>query len=551
MQGAIFIHFQTMYRFVICLFLVFIHFAGSANEYTDSVRARLDFTLKNKENFKAEKLKRISALKDSGALVLGSFDQHYRLNSRIIAQYEKFQIDSAIAYVQKNIILAQKAANRHAMNESNLKLAGLFSSEGKYIESQRILNKIQRESLDSALLPLYFTTLTEFCSHYGQSSNSSSYYKRSELYRDSLLQVLDPSSLQYQITLATTKLYAFGDTRAQQMLEELLKRTGEQTPQRALVAYYLGVIAKRNNDLEAQINYLSISAITDMRLAIMDNASLQNLSLAFYEKGDIVRAYQYIQQAIQDAIFCNVRYRTIESTTFYPLINAAFQDKERKEKQFLVLSLSVISLLSILLLGGIIKVNRQKKKLNIIRAELHSTNQELLELNESLKESNSNLSEASHIKEIYITQFFEICSSYIEKHEQYRNALYKHAMSDDIRQLKKELKTDNFVKSELEELYRNFDVIFLNLYPNFIAEFRGLLLDDQKIIPPAAEFLNTELRIYALIKLGINDTTKIARFLRCSLQTIYNYRVKVRNNIRTTKEEFEKAVLLIGGFEKK
>lgn len=540
-----------MHRLLICLFLITIHISGFAYQFKDSVRTKLDFTLKNKESYKIEKQKKIAALKDSISLVSGSFHLHYTLNSNIIEQYEKFQIDSAISYVQKNVHLAQRAANKHAMNESNLKLAGLFSSEGKYIESQKILSEIQRESLDSTLLPLYFTTLTEFCSHYGQSSNSASYYQRSELYRDSLLQVLDPRSLQYQITLATTKLYANGATGAKEMLEGLLKQTSDNNPERAVIAYYLGVIAKHNGDLDAQIKYFSISAVTDMRLAIMDNASLQNLSLAFYEKGDIERAYQYIQQAIQDAIFCNVRYRTIESTTFYPLINAAFQDKERKEKQFLILSLSVITLLSLLLLGGIIKVNRQKKKLSIIRAELHATNQELLQLNETLKESNSNLLEASHIKEIYITQFFEICSSYIEKHEQYRNALYKHAISDDLRQLKKELKTDNFVKSELDELYRNFDVIFLNLYPNFITEFRELLVADQKIIPAASEFLNTELRIYALIKLGINDTTKIARFLRCSLQTIYNYRVKVRNSILGSKEEFEKAVLLIGGFEKK
>jgi len=540
-----------MLRLIICFILVSTQYTAFADQYRDSVRTKLDFTLKNKGSYTLEKQRKINVLKDSIALAAGSFAQHYRLNSQIIKQYEKFQIDSAISYVQKNLSLAQKASNRHAMNESSLKLAGLFSSEGKYIESQKILNEINRESLDSTLLPLYFTTLTEFCSHYGQSSYSASYYKRSELYRDSLLQVLDDSSLQYQIALATTKLYTRGNNGAKEMLEGLLERTSDAMPERAVIAYYLGVIAKHDNNLQAQIHYFSISAITDMNLAIMDNASLQNLALAFYEQGDILRAYQYIQQAIQDAIFCNVRYRTIESTTFYPLINAAFQEKERKEKQFLVLSLSVITVLSFLLLGGIIKVNRQKKKLDVTRAQLHATNQELLQLNESLKASNSNLLEASHIKEIYITQFFEICSSYIEKHEQYRNALYKLAISEDLRLLKKELKTDNFVKSELDELYRNFDVIFLNLYPNFISEFKELLTADQKIIPETTEFLTTELRIYALLKLGITDTTKIARFLRCSLQTIYNYRVKVRNNIRLSKEEFEKAVLLIGGFDKK
>ncbi|SJN28402.1 DUF6377 domain-containing protein [Sphingobacterium sp. JB170] len=539
-----------MYKLLICILLITIHHNGFADAYTDSVRTKLDFTLKNKESFKLEKLQRIAALKDSLPLVRGTYPAHYTLNKRITGEYEKFQIDSAIAYLEKNITLAKRAANRHGINESQIKLAGLFSSAGKYIESQNLLSQIDRQSLDSALLPLYFSTLSEFSSHYGQSSNGSGYFKRSEIYRDSLLSVLDTASLKYQITLATKMLYNGQVDAAERKFKAMLTGTPERAPERAVIAYYLGVIAKTRDELDMQIYYYSISATTDMHLSITDNASLQSLALAFYEDGDIERAYLYIQQAMADAIFSNVRYRTIESTTFYPLINASFQQKEAKEKIFLVLSLSVISVLSLLLLGGIIKVNRQKKHLKRIRKELFETNGELKLLNSDLKASNAGLLEASHIKEIYITQFFEICSSYIEKHESYRNTLYKQLLNGDTSGLKKALKTDSTLKADLDELYKNFDVIFLNLYPSFVSEFRALLAVEQKIIPPAAEFLNTELRIYALIKLGITDTTKIARFLRCSLQTVYNYRVKVRNNALDSKEDFERKVLLIGGFDK-
>ncbi|MBE8714113.1 DUF6377 domain-containing protein [Sphingobacterium hungaricum] len=540
-----------MHRLLFVFFLSFFTVQIRANESTDSLRKELDFTLKSKEGFKLEKLRRINALKDSIKATKGSLNEAYRINNQLIKEYEKFQIDSAISLVRNNVVLAKAINNLDYLNESNLKLAGLFSSAGKYIESQDILNQLNRQSLNTDLLPLYFSTLTEFCSHYGQSSNNASYFKLSEIYRDSLLNVLNESSLRYQLIIATKKLYDNQIDEAEKILKQQLDLTNDTMSERALAGYLLGVIAKNRNDLKSQLHYFSISAITDMRLAITDNASFQSLALAFYENNDIDRAYQYIDEAINDAIFCNVRYRTIESTTFYPLINAAFQEKERKEKLLLISFLSTISLLSILLFGGIIKVNIQKKKLKIVREELFNTNQELKLLNVHLQESNNSLSEASQIKEIYITQFFEICSSYIEKHETYRNGLYKYVLNNDLAHLKKELKRDNFVKSELDELYKNFDVIFLNLYPSFISEFKELLQPDQKIIPDTSEFLNTELRIYALIKLGISDTTKIARFLRCSLQTVYNYRVKVRGNALQSKDEFEKSVLLIGGFQQK
>lgn len=540
-----------MYKLLFVFFLSFFIARLHANESKDSLRKELDFTLNNKESYKLGKLKRINSLKDSIKTTKGILHEAYRINNQLVKEYEKFQVDSAISFVSKNLALAEELNNLDYLNESNLKLAGLFSSAGKYIESQEILNQLNRQSLNADLLPLYFSTLTEFCSHYGQSSNNASYFKLSEIYRDSLLTVLDESSLRYQLIIATKKLYDNQINEAEKILKQQLELTNDTMSERALAAYLLGVIAKNRSDLKTQLHYFSISAITDMRLAITDNASFQSLALAFYENNDIDLAYKFIEEAISDAIFCNVRYRAVEGSTFYPLINAAFQEKERKEKLLLISFLSTISLLSILLFGGIIKVNIQKKKLKIVREELFNTNQELKLLNGHLQDSNYSLSEASQIKEIYITQFFEICSSYIEKHEIYRNSLYKYVLNNDLTHLKKELKRDNFVKSELDELYKNFDVIFLNLYPSFISEFKELLQPDQKIIPETSEYLNTELRIYALIKLGINDTTKIARFLRCSLQTVYNYRVKVRGNALQPKDEFEKSVLLIGGFQQK
>ena len=161
------------------------------------------------------------------------------------------------------------------------------------------------------------------------------------------------------------------------------------------------------------------------------------------------------------------------------------------------------------------------------------------------------MEEANHVKEEYIARFFDQCSEYIEKLENYRKSLNAKAKNNQLDDLFKMIKSTTLVETELEELYQNFDSIFLNIYPSFIQEFNALLLPEEQIVPKAGELLNTELRIFALIRLGITDSIKIANFLRYSLRTVYNYRTKVRNKAAGSREEFEEIVKKIGAFRQK
>ena len=193
----------------------------------------------------------------------------------------------------------------------------------------------------------------------------------------------------------------------------------------------------------------------------------------------------------------------------------------------------------------------QMKRLSVIRKQLYRTNQELKKLNQDLQDSYNNLEEANHVKEEYIARFFDQCSEYIEKLENYRKSLNAKAKNNQLDDLFKMIKSTTLVETELEELYQNFDSIFLNIYPSFIQEFNALLLPEEQIVPKAGELLNTELRIFALIRLGITDSIKIANFLRYSLRTVYNYRTKVRNKAAGSREEFEDVVKKIGAFRQK
>ena len=185
---------------------------------------------------------------------------------------------------------------------------------------------------------------------------------------------------------------------------------------------------------------------------------------------------------------------------------------------------------------------KTRKELCHSNQQLEKLNADLQQMNQNLEEANLNLEEANLIKEEYIAHFFNLCSAYIDKIENYRKLLYKKASKHQFDDLTKVLKSTTVVEQELEELYKNFDTIFLNIYPHFVTHFNALLEEGEQILPKKGELLNTELRIFALIRLGITDSNKIAEFLRYSLRTVYNYRTKVRNKAKGERDAFEEKV---------
>lgn len=527
----------------ICGILLF--FGAHANGL-DSVQEELDRVIKQSLNFEQKKLARINKLKAGLAKADSSLEHLYVYYSSLYQEYEKFQLDSAMAYVEKNLHIATMLQDTFKLNQTRLMYIRSLSAAGKFVEAKGLLDEVSLQNLDAELKADYYRVQTSFYSQYGLSSNNSSLFQLSEEYRDSLLQILDQHALDYQISLAVKWVYAKDFNRALPILHHLCDSLDDSNEDRALVAYLLGVSYGDLNQADQQIKYFAVSAICDIKNAIKDNASMQSLAMAYYERGDVDRASLFIEKAVNDAIFSNVRFRTIESSSFYPIIHSAFAAKEQQRNQELVKFLTIISLLSALLLLGVAYIYKQVVRLRKVRQTLDRTNDQLSELNEQLLSSNELLQESNHVKEEYIAQFFDICSSYINKMDVMRKDILKKVTSKSQDSLKKELQSSQYLKSELEDLYHHFDVLFITLYPNFVSDFNTLLVDDEKIVLKPNELLNSELRIYALIRLGITDNTKIASFLRYSLRTVYNYRVKTRNKVKGSRSEFENTVMTIG-----
>jgi hypothetical protein len=281
---------------------------------------------------------------------------------------------------------------------------------------------------------------------------------------------------------------------------------------------------------------LALTAIADLKFGTREYASLQKLAYLLYDKGDVDRAYKYLTCSMDDAVACNARLRFSEVTEFFPIVDKAYKLKEEKGRTIRYGLLFFASFLSLVLIVGVWWLYRWNKKLSLMRHNLS-------EANERLRLVNRELAQTGKVKEAYIAHYLDQCVAYLDKFESYRRSLAKLAMASRIDDLFKAIKSEQFIKDERKEFYHNFDKSFLELFPNFIVSFNELLIEDGKIQPKSNELLTTELRIFALIRLGITDSNAIAHFLGYSLATVYNYRSRMKNRVKGDKETFEQEVM--------
>lgn len=534
------------------LFLIILATISSYGSETDSIFSELKVAMQQKSRYDKNKEKQISKIKSLLYNDL-SLAEEYECNKNLFLEYRKFKIDSAIYFIRKNQRIADLLQDQNRKKIADLQLANLYSSSGKYLESQNILKTIDSKKISKEVLPMYYEIYLQFLEHYSTITYNPDFIQHISNYRDSLLTVLDASSVKFKIHLAQKQISEGDIKKAQRILLPLFSEVGKKDQDFAMISYLIGRTYKIQEEFGLEKKYYMISAIADVKNSNKDNASSQNLALIFYESDDIDNAYRFTKSAIEDAIFCNVKFRTLQISELYSIINTAYLDKESKRKEQLQVYLALISVLSFFLIIAIIYVYRQMKKVSKIKEELHLSSQKLAALNrnivqtnDQLNERNSQLAESNHVKEEYIAHFFDMCSAYITKLENYRKSLNKKASEKQLEELFKMLKSTTVVDNELEELYKNFDAIFINLYPTFVQEFNALLIQDEQVILKQGDILNTELRIFALIRLGITDSIKIAAFLRYSLSTIYNYRTKARNKAAVSRDAFEEMVSKIG-----
>lgn len=506
----------------------------------------------HEQSFIAQKEERIGKLKlklkDTGIL------EEYKLNLKLHDEYKKFCVDSAIHYIKRNIDIAVALGEKEQEIDANLKLSLLYSMGGMYREAELILKDIDPSALSRELLSVYYDAYRRFWEYYSISTTRTDQYKHQvDKYLNLFLDNADPNSTNYKVCYITNRVAPRDLKEAEKQLLELLAIEEKGSPDYAIITCELAVLNRKKKCFDLERKYFMQSAIADIINVTRENFSLQNLAIISYTDNDLDRAFKYTQTAIDEAIASGIQFRATQINEFYPVISAAYQAQEAKVKSNLIVFLILVTVFSLLVVALAVYTYHQIKRIKQIKEALSVSNSKLQDLNRTLNDvnnqlynKNSQLQDTNNIKEQFIAQFFDLCSNYITRMEEYQNSLYKLAINRRYEQLLKQLKSTTNIDEELDALYNHFDNIFLNLYPTFITDFNALLREGEQIVPKSGTLLNKELRIYALLRLGINDGAKIAGFLRCSTSTVYNYRTKMRNKSIINKDEFENEVLQIG-----
>lgn len=532
-----------------------------AQKEIDSLLVVLETAMENRNEYDLQKELHIKNLNDLLKDESLTLEQIYQINNNIIYEYEAYSFDETLSYIEQNILIAKNLKNQFFIDESLLNLAKLLASSGRDKEAIDILNSINREHISNKLLNKYYNNYKKVfldLSFYSLANENkqkySNYYKA---YTDSLFNKLDPSTEEY-LSIVETK---FRDNR--QLLESLkinsrrlaMANIGSRTY--SLAAFERSLIYELESNISEQKKQLILSAISDIQAAVKDNASLTTLALLLFEENDIDRAHKYINFSFEDADFYNSRLRFIIISNILPVITKAYQERSEIQRAKLQNLLIVISILGVILLFTLFFIFQQVRRLSRTRNELLNANEQLNKLNKELNNTNikleklnEDLSESSLVKEHYIGTFLSVQSNYIDKLDAYRKMVKKHIITKKVADLFEKTKSKQLIDNELKLFYKNFDDTFLHIYPNFVEKLNNLLIEEGKITPKDKDFLNTELRIFALIRLGITDSSKIAKLLRYSVNTIYNYRVKIKNNAAVPRDEFEDEVLKIGASKK-
>ncbi|MCQ2351630.1 MAG: DUF6377 domain-containing protein [Paludibacteraceae bacterium] len=477
----------------------------------DSLQSGLDYAIENRAVYESAKLKRVDSLRLAG--------NHYAL----FEEYQSYICDSALFYINLDIIEKSKQGREADVWFSQIKKAQVLSVSGLYLEALEQLQQIPSSTLDSVSLTQYYKAYADLYLYLAEYASEDEfkykYLSLMDVYQDSILNTGGDEFLIFT-TQASRLLSSHRYSEARYLLEDNLKTVNKHSRDYAILTSTLSFVCHLLEDYSGERAYLILSATADVEAVVKENKSLRSLAELLYNDGNLQKADYYMQISMEDANFYNARLRNVQVSKMLPVINRAYSDVEKNRKTLLIAVVVLLSLILVIMVFVVVYVRKQNNKLNVAREKLQ---------------------EANNIKEEYLARFLELCPIYIDSVEKYRKTLNKKASSGKMEDVLTALKQNNITDSMQKEFYNMFDEAFLKIYPDFVDKFNSMLPDAEKILPKETGKLTTELRIYALIRLGITDSGKIAEFLHFSITTIYTYRSKIKNK-SLSPDDFEQKV---------
>ena len=473
-----------------------------------------------------------------------SREASFAIAHELFLHYRKYRLDSALHYARQRVKIAPEFGEPDSLSSARLDEADALKCLGRLHDALHVLEKIPHTpyiSNNAHYYYLYHSILLSL-SQMTTDPDEMAYYRPLLMrYRDTVNMVNRDDPL--TVCVNTSEIEK-SQGRVNQALEELL-RFGQQNKdmvqQSAIYWYVLGETYRDIGDNQGAKYCFTMSSIIDKRNCNKTYTSLQSLAWMLYNEGDTERAYHYITCSLVDVMASNARSRLSLVSEYLPIITAAYEQKQYTSAMRRNILIGAALIAAIILSIMLWILHSRSKRLALMHHELAEGNGKLLTLNSRLENLNRDLVESNLIKEEYIGQLFNLCSSYINEAEKNRVKMLAKLKSGKTHEVEQQL-DQSTMKEDLSKLFYHFDMIFLQLFPDFIERFNALLRPGEQIEVKGDNLLSPELRIYALVRLGINDSTKIASFLHYSPQTVYNYRMKTRNRSNIPKDEFASRV---------
>lgn len=531
-----------------CVFLFCSQYAQTTDSLSRSLK-QLNEVLEQVHEFDQNKQYGIDALKRSLATTNDNdLPALFRAYESLYTAYRVFQYDSSYNYAKKMLAVALRLNDPALINYARIKMGFSLLSSGMYKETLDSLSTIQISAVPDSGKAEYYALMGRYYYDLGDYDkdqyHTPRYNEKGAQYIDSALGLWDKNAYDYIYYQGLKELKSGNRTDAKRNFDLLLAREGLTPHQMAITASTLSDLYIQNGDNDQAIILLIKAIIADVQSSTKETSAAFILSTLLYKKADIKNASVCINQAFSDAVFFGARQRKVQVGDVLPLIEAQKYAMVEEQKTKLLWYAGLVTFLLLLVVTLIIIVFKQLKKLKRAQQAILEAHRNMQEANRRLSETNEKLNDANKIKEEYIGYFFNVNSEFFDKIERFKKSIDQKLTDrkfDEIRFLVNNIN----LKREKEELLKHFDRAFLKLFPNFVAEFNDLFPAEDRIELEDNELLNTDLRIFALARMGIHENEKIAHILQYSINTINTYKTRIRNKSIVPNEEFEKRIMQI------
>lgn len=539
--------YQANMRKLILLTFCIIFSAVSHADRLDSLYHAIDDVIKHADDYMLNKQQQLAELRQR--VVQAKDDKiKYDATMALYEAYASFRNDSAVACLNRCINIADEMGRQDLKNISYIRMGKQQSTAGFYNEAMDYMSRIQKQELSGDQLTEYHYTMRHLYGEMGAYTQDmvlrQEYYRLSARHRDSLLAIIPHDTEIYLGCMETKYSNDHNYEAALDINDKRMRLVTPGTHEYAIVSYFRSVEYAGLGNRAEEKYWLAQSALSDIKNCVMDQASLWSLADILSEEGDIDRSHRYVEYSWACTSHFSAHVRSWLVSPVLTMINDKYKENIKKKNTNLLVLMIITSLLAIFMAGLYIYVSRKREQLAIARNELKETNDRLTEQSKQLSDANAHLSSlnkqltslneqlslSNRVKEDYIGKFFTLCSEYIDKLDKFRikvNRKMKAHQYDDLMVMSN---NEKMREDELAVLYANFDNIFLHIFPNFLDDFNALLKPEHVVgKPDNTKQLPTDVRIFALIRLGIEDSSKISEFLHYSPNTIYNYRSRMKN----------------------